>query len=112
MPWNCKLVDPEEVPDKGFQIGDMYFARHEVPEEFLSPEYIRDWKGKRKPLWVCLPYGGQIEGGWPFCVDSKATGKDIGWTVTGEAPKITVKPSINAVGDWHGWITDGVISDG
>lgn len=29
------------------------------------------------------------------------------WTVTGEAPNITVTPSINVIGIWHGWIRNG-----
>lgn len=33
------------------------------------------------------------------------------WEVTGEAPKLTVTPSINVVGVWHGWIRDGVLVD-
>jgi hypothetical protein len=32
------------------------------------------------------------------------------WIVRGEPPKLTVKPSINMVGSWHGWITDGELS--
>lgn len=33
------------------------------------------------------------------------------WDVTGEPPRITVSPSINVIGIWHGWIKDGVIVD-
>lgn len=37
------------------------------------------------------------------------------WNVTGEPPKLTVHPSINAgdgpgPGNWHGWIKDGVMT--
>lgn len=31
------------------------------------------------------------------------------WTVIGEAPHLSVSPSLNA-GDWHGWIKDGVMT--
>lgn len=34
------------------------------------------------------------------------------WTVTGEAPNLTVHPSINdtdPAAPWHGWITDGML---
>lgn len=34
-----------------------------------------------------------------------------GWDVTGELPKITLSPSINQVGSYHGYIQDGVISE-
>jgi hypothetical protein len=33
------------------------------------------------------------------------------WTVTGSLPNITVVPSINCIGRYHGFITDGIISD-
>lgn len=33
-----------------------------------------------------------------------------GWTVTGKPPDITVSPSINYVGSYHGWLQNGVIS--
>jgi hypothetical protein len=45
----------------------------------------------------------------------EADGSGQMWGVTGEPPNLTVNPSINA-GDgpgphnWHGWITDGVMS--
>jgi Family of unknown function (DUF6527) len=29
------------------------------------------------------------------------------WMISGEAPKITVEPSINAEPNWHGFIRDG-----
>jgi hypothetical protein len=37
------------------------------------------------------------------------------WQVSGEPPKLTVHPSINAgdgpgPGNWHGWIKDGVMT--
>lgn len=32
------------------------------------------------------------------------------WGVSGEAPKLTVTPSIHVIGGWHGWITDGVLT--
>jgi hypothetical protein len=31
------------------------------------------------------------------------------WTVAGEPPNITVRPSIRVVGVWHGFITDGEV---
>lgn len=33
------------------------------------------------------------------------------WQTSGEPPNITVNPSINVEGVWHGWIQGGVISD-
>lgn len=34
-----------------------------------------------------------------------------GWTRSGEAPRITARPSIHVIGRYHGWLTDGVLSD-
>ena len=64
-------------------------------------------KGKR-PLFVKLPNGSE------FCVYSPVinAGKPqpgSGWTVTGEAPNITLSPSVNIVGRWHGFIENGMI---
>jgi Family of unknown function (DUF6527) len=44
----------------------------------------------------------------------KATNGGL-WTVTGEPPRLTVQPSINAgdgagPGNWHGWVKDGVMT--
>jgi hypothetical protein len=33
------------------------------------------------------------------------------WTVAGEAPFLTVTPSINVLGVWHGFITNGQLVD-
>lgn len=77
--------------------------------DYLSPEYKRDWQGKRPPIWVCLPNGD-----W-FCVDAhQYQDPDHGWTVTGQAPAITVTPSIHVKNDddstrWHGFLTNGVL---
>jgi hypothetical protein len=110
MAWPCRMV-AEKGPK---QTGDMWYTPAMLTGEHagwylgfhLSNEYKRDWLGKRPPLWVCLP------GNWWFCVDSQTTdGAGQGWTVTGEPPKITVSPSINMVGLYHGWLRDGVLSD-
>lgn len=33
------------------------------------------------------------------------------WSVSGDLPNVTVTPSINMVGVYHGWIQNGVITD-
>lgn len=116
MPIQCRLVDLEELRSRGEQPkpGDMWYAPWYIKEDgspsgLLSPEFVRDWLGKRPPLVVCLPNG---EG---LMVDSRyikgGQVQDHGWTVTGEAPNITVSPSINAVGRYHGWLQNGVLGD-
>lgn len=75
--------------------------------DLLSPEYMRDWHGKRSPIQVMLPNGHLL------CIDYKYTDKENGWVVTGEAPKITVSPSINSLckPGYHGWLKDGVLGE-
>jgi hypothetical protein len=111
MSKQCRMVDADgpKVP------GDMWYAPKMLDpkhadfylEHVLSTQYRRDWLGKRPPLFVCLPNGDH------FCVDSQVSEPrdGHGWEVTGEPPHITVSPSINAVGGYHGWLQNGVLSD-
>jgi hypothetical protein len=116
MSIKCKLVDRQAQVEQGEkpQPGDMWFLPKLVEADddgffskhILSNEYKRDWLGKRPPICVCLPCGL-----W-FNVDSQATDSGgQGWTVTGEAPNITVSPSINAVDEWHGWLRNGELTE-
>lgn len=117
MPWNCYLVDEGSFD---LPVGAMWYGK--MPEGpggnclgNLSDEYYRDYFGKRPPLIVMLPakneHGEMFP--WPWCVDTvQSSEPHAGWTVTGEAPNITVSPSIHAVGVYHGWLQNGVISDG
>lgn len=45
----------------------------------------------------------------PSYNDSKVSGP--GWTRTGKVPDITAKPSIHIPGKYHGWLTDGWLTD-
>lgn len=113
MPIQCRLIDKK---DRGkLEPGDMWVDA-KVPRERgdaygLSTEYYRDWADKRGPIWVVLPNGDR------FCVDSAYSNgpgynpERHGWTVSGEAPNITVSPSINCIGRNHGWLQNGVLSD-
>ena len=40
----------------------------------------------------------------------RAAGTNNRWEVTGEPPHITVSPSIDASPEWHGNITNGVLT--
>jgi hypothetical protein len=114
MPWPCKLVDITKQPK---EIGDMWFGEAlpitnepgrymDIPSgDLLSDEYIRERMAKRKPLDVMMPNGDV------FCIDAAVSGKRDGWAVTGDPPNITVHPSINIVGRYHGFIKNGVISE-
>jgi hypothetical protein len=114
MSW--KITYHDEVPEHP-RVGDCWPAPWMLAGEdfedyflrYLSPNYKRDHLGKRPPLVVKLPDGSE------FCVDSMAFKDGVpygdGWKVTGAPPLITVSPSINIPGYYHGWITNGVISD-
>lgn len=80
-------------------------AVYEAPwyASFASEHFKADWAGKRQPLVVVCPDGT------PWCIDTDAS-NGPGWKVTGEAPKLTARPSILVPG-YHGWLTDGVLSD-
>lgn len=73
---------------------------------YLS-DYYRQNNSGRQPLLVILPPRTL------FLVDGKCwkDGQHYGgWTVTGEAPLITIAPSINIVGSYHGFLQNGVIT--
>ncbi len=117
MPWPCRLID---YPGKEkLQPGDMFYCDDDLvelrlyKEKILSPEYFKDWYGKRPPIMIVLPNGSH------WLIDSRFGGgpnderKPNGWVITGEVPNLTAMPSINHLGPggYHGWLKDGVLSD-
>ncbi len=119
MSWRCQLfVSREAVVEQfGFvPVGAMWPDPSLNEREFggyagyIGDNYLRDWAGKRAPLYVKLPDGSE------FCVDVRSSpeiGKPSGsgWKVTGNPPAITVSPSINIIPRYHGWLQNGVITD-
>lgn len=113
MSIQCRMIDINTVDRKEIKPGDMWYADYYIldgkPCDYLTDEYIRDHMSKRPPIAVRLPSGDS------FVVDSRCTVdgvfQDHGWTVTGEPPNITVTPSINMVNTYHGFLTNGVLSD-
>jgi hypothetical protein len=76
----------------------------------VAHRYLREHKHVRPPMFVKLPDGTE------FCIDlcasrEIASGGGEGWGCSGEPPHITLTPSVNVVGSYHGWIQNGVISD-
>ena len=110
MPWECKMIGSDTKISE-MKPGDMFFnpriLEYKPLMDMLSPEYMRDWFGKRPPIQVMLPNNHL------WCADYKFTGKEHGWVVTGEAPNITTMPSINssAKPGYHGWLKNGILSD-
>ena len=108
MSWEC-FMSNSEGSKFNENIGAMWFATGDTWLcSNLSDYYKQQNAPTRQPLWVMLPAGE--EGKSPFCLDSGMEGGG-GWNVTGEAPNITVHPSINMIGQYHGWLKDGVLSD-
>lgn len=71
----------------------------------LSIEYLRDWKGKRPPIMICLPVAG------PRILDQKWMNSDHGWVITGDPPNLTASPSIHIIGKYHGWLQNGELTN-
>lgn len=138
MTWQCRLIEcTPGLNGTNLQIGDMFlfddktfplpefnpddpdaddpyywFRRHTAPHKVS--DYYKQHNSHRPLLFVWLP------GRTLFCVDSKCWKTDVaggkieyygGWAVTGDAPNITVHPSINVGGSYHGWLQNGVIGD-
>lgn len=112
MSWRCQLFASREAIREQFgfvPVGAMWPAPHMLASDYdgheLAANYRRDWQATRAPLWVKLPDG-------EFCVDSRAYNHEQGgyygdgWIVTGIAPAITVAPSINLVGRYHGYLQE------
>lgn len=87
--------------DDPSSIGAMWWARW-LPRAWWGPE-------GQGCLCVMTPAGM-----WP--IDGPATGPDGDsrpgvWTRVGEPPAITVSPSINLPGRYHGFLRDGALTD-
>lgn len=106
-------------------IGAMFYVPlnidyHEWPWMYAKPERLSDFyiqnNSYRRPLIIKLPSNnglGNIKGDI-FCIDGKewkSSNYYGGWTVSGEPPFITMSPSINIVGSYHGFLQNGILSD-
>ena len=75
-------------------------------KEWLSEKYWQRHSGQRPPITVVLPTAGWHCVDWMQVSDRRMYG---GWDVAGELPLISVTPSINIDGQWHGWLANGVL---
>lgn len=112
------------VDTKQLKVGDMWFARDDAGE-IVSVERRRGmnlsdfyWANNawRPPLFVLLPIEyASGPGVATFSVDGKCysgeRGYYDGWTVHGAPPAITIVPSINMVGRYHGFLQNGVVTE-
>jgi hypothetical protein len=117
MTWQCLLIDSPQLTDHGNieldarEVGDMWFApvaRDKLKGMHLTAHYYAV-NANRMPLMVLLP------GRHFFLIDgqcfNQARGYYDSWIVSGVPPLITVQPSINLEGRYHGYLTAGVIGD-
>lgn len=66
---------------------------------------VRSVHHKQATMFVVDSYPtSDREGNWDVSVDLDSL-------VIGQKPNITVHPSINCVGIYHGWLQHGVLSD-
>lgn len=94
------------------QPGDMFFAPWLLsePAESWAPRYLALPEPRRAPLVVITP-----DGRW-WCLDqreydhTRGGWHGEGWAMSGEPPLITMSPSINMVGSYHGWLQNGVLT--
>jgi hypothetical protein len=83
-------------------------------DSYLSAEY---WDACRAAGRILVPLAAVCPDGRHWVLHAHASngtrrpdGLITGWSVTGEPPRITARPSI-VTGSYHGWLTDGVFSD-
>lgn len=67
-------------------------------------------RGFCQGFWIAMPSDTAKGYDW-FCPDRLYQDERVGWLVTGELPAVTVNPSVNIPGVYHGWIRGGIISD-
>jgi hypothetical protein len=117
MPWACRMIPapgagPGDTPWKELRVGDMWLAPYLLERQgsmFYPAAKYHQRNAGRPPLVVRLPGpvdwgvdGPAWKGGQPY---------GDGWDVSGDPPLVTVSPSINISGIYHGWLQNGVISD-
>lgn len=117
MPWTCRLIvdpprdDDGNVDTRQLEVGDMWYLN--IASEALKRYHLTDQyfavNAHRQPIAILLP--GKLF----FLIDGKCfngeRGYYDGWIVTGDPPMLTVAPSINIVGHYHGFLQSGVLSD-
>ncbi len=114
MPWPLVFYPEEQMPftDANPQIiGACWYEEAFLNyKEAISPKYLKYHVHRRLPLVVKLPDGTC------WCVDLRARNEaqgwyGDGWGVIGDPPNLSVSPSINIPGRYHGFIHNGILSD-
>lgn len=138
MPWPIRMMPSVDAVYAAEQRGECSFGMAVVQSMGTGFAFSDDYKERAarscgqvpsrdnpdrrwEVVWVRLPCHSQpdsplpemrYEGQW-FVPDKRYEfdGEVNQWTVVGEWPKVTVSPSIRCPGSYHGYISDGVLSD-
>lgn len=118
-PWECFIVrrvtSEEPIPVPNLKFKAWTYVHYEMPDGsfrlFDELPVGAMWSDDDGHLHVILPCrSGRTE----FDIDGHgwrdgAPSKDR-WGRSGTPPRVTVSPSINIVGDYHGWVRDGKVT--
>lgn len=101
MAWQCYMVELRDY--------EFYKDGQRIAFTDLAPGAMWFDDGE---LCVKLPSGSEwlIDRGRRLN-EQKPSRRLPQWTRTGEPPRVTATPSINHVGQYHGWLRDGVLTD-
>jgi hypothetical protein len=107
-PGTCWRVPLSFVPGSSVMSGSVLrmdgVPIGEANAPLLSPEFKSS--GRDYLIFIKIP---GTDFGW--CPDYLYGGSDHGWTVYGTLPSVTINPSINHEGIYHGWVTNGELTD-
>jgi len=100
---------------QGSPDGKLYILRELPPGATWDAPWLAEndkpngqWTGPDGKAWCVM-----MPGGVEWIVYSYATGPEprSKWAVQGTVPNITVHPSINLVGIYHGFLKNGIVSE-
>jgi hypothetical protein len=125
MPWPITFRGERPADPR---VGDAYFVPEAHVRRHVDHGYPLAWAlaltkafelAGRRPIAVVLPCG------YHLCIDTAYWGgrwgenpQRVGWAVqiagpiaAGEKLDVTLSPSVNIGGSYHGWIQGGIISE-
>ncbi len=117
MPWPCymatqiELAEPRRVwPDDDSVTTRFVFRLADGTESLFRELTIGAmWEDHERGLCVKLP-GCTYGNIWAMREPSTQT-PPTNWNVSGTPPLVSATPSINFVGIYHGFVTNGVVTD-
>lgn len=110
MPWPTKVFTSyDEWIAAGSPAGGVF----PVDQESYDPRFGDRWPARYQGVaayYVALPTG-QLWCPWQKAYNQERGYHGEGWNISGPPERMTATPSI-AVKGYHGWLTDGVLTDG